>query len=153
MSLIKKNIQVIIVLTLVLLIIIYMFANVSLSKSRWKNESLEKRYTIATIYDYENPVKNAGAFKYKFNFNQKLFSSSFLLANRISFKNKEHTNHYKIEPKLMRLSTKELQIYVGKRYYVKFIVNYPKNSELLLDKPVSDSILKAPDEGWLQLPE
>ncbi|MEK7224582.1 MAG: hypothetical protein AAB221_02750 [Bacteroidota bacterium] len=40
----------------------------------------------------------------------------------------------------------------GGRYYVEFSFKNPKNSELLLDYPVQDSILTAPPNGWDYIP-
>jgi hypothetical protein len=40
----------------------------------------------------------------------------------------------------------------GGRYYVKFASNNPKNSEILFNYPVPDSIENAPDSGWANMP-
>lgn len=42
---------------------------------------------------------------------------------------------------------------LGNRYYVKFETNNPKNSQILLNKPVPDSIKEAPSQGWDKIPE
>lgn len=42
---------------------------------------------------------------------------------------------------------------VGKRFFVKYYPKNPKNSEILLEKPVPDSIKEAPPNGWDKIPE
>ncbi|MBN2757119.1 MAG: hypothetical protein JXR51_08085 [Bacteroidales bacterium] len=42
---------------------------------------------------------------------------------------------------------------IGKRFYVKFESGNPDNCEILLDKPVPDSIKEAPPEGWAKIPK
>ncbi|HNW69557.1 MAG TPA: hypothetical protein PKI01_04080 [Bacteroidales bacterium] len=42
---------------------------------------------------------------------------------------------------------------VGNRFYVKFYPPNPKNSEILLDRLVPDSIKEAPPQGWDKIPE
>jgi hypothetical protein len=42
---------------------------------------------------------------------------------------------------------------IGKRFYIKYYPSNPKNSEILLDLPVCDSIKEAPLNGWDKLPE
>lgn len=42
---------------------------------------------------------------------------------------------------------------IGKRFYVMFYPSNPKNSKVLLNKPVPDSIKEAPPEGWDKIPE
>lgn len=152
MDLKNKNIQVAIIIIPVLLIVIYMIINVELSKSKWNNENLKKKYTIATICEFKAPVKSTSFFKFRFIYNEKSYINRFGLAYRINFKNEKHTNHNKIIPEIIKLSIPELEDYVGKRFYVKFIVNYPQYSELLLDKPVPDSIKEIPMEGWDVIP-
>lgn len=39
-----------------------------------------------------------------------------------------------------------------KRFYIMFNPDNPKNSKLLLDFPVPDSITEAPPEGWDKIP-
>ena len=41
---------------------------------------------------------------------------------------------------------------IGSRFFVKFESGNPDNCEILLDKPVPDSIKEAPPEGWDKIP-
>ena len=41
---------------------------------------------------------------------------------------------------------------IGDRYFIRFEKGNPKNSEILLDKPVPDSITNLPKEGWIEIP-
>lgn len=48
-------------------------------------------------------------------------------------------------------STKR-HIKVGQRYFVRFEPDNISNTELLINKPVPDSIQVAPPDGWAKLP-
>ena len=39
-----------------------------------------------------------------------------------------------------------------RRFYVRVAVGDPGNSELLLDHPIPDSIVRSPDSGWVRMP-
>ncbi|MBL6445139.1 hypothetical protein JMN32_02390 [Fulvivirga sp. 29W222] len=41
----------------------------------------------------------------------------------------------------------------GGRYYLKYHPDNPELREVLWNKPVSDTVGKAPKEGWKELPE
>ena len=47
---------------------------------------------------------------------------------------------------------KKPKLALHKRFYVMFNPDNPKNSKLLLDFPVPDSIREAPPEGWDKIP-
>src|SRR5699024_7830347 len=113
------------VLIVIFLIAIgYMFYSVKLKEDRWSDSTLEKRYTIGKVIRFNYYGKGgASTFRYNFNYYIKDFEGEFIIANIIGFDNKEHVNHGKITSNLLRLSNKELNAYVGKRFYVKFIVD------------------------------
>lgn len=115
----------------------YMFVVNEKRKNKWTDSKLDKRYTQGVITEYKHRGRG-GPSSFEYNF---------------KFGNKNYTNEYLILSKIQQLPIEELKTYVGKSFYVKFIVDYPKYSELLLDKPVSDSMPKAPIDGWFQLPE
>jgi|SRR5699024_10313940 len=133
----KLDLGIIVFILPVLIVIIYGIFKVVSRNKKWDDNNLEKRYSTANIVDYKNHGKTGPpTFEYKFQFNNENYNSVYLIVS------KERS-----------MPSKELKKYIGKRFYVKFIVDYPQYSELLLDKPVPDSIVEAPDEGWFQLPE
>jgi len=42
----------------------------------------------------------------------------------------------------------DYDLYIGKRYFVKFSSKYHGNAKILVNMPVPDSIKKAPQMGW-----
>jgi len=147
MNLNTKSFQVTIILIPVLLIAVYII-NGRISQDKWSNEKLVKNYTVATIYEYRNPLKSTAFFKYNYKYDGEMYRNQLGLGKRIGSKNEKHTNNNEIISDFIKLSPEELETFVGKRFYVKFIADYPKNSELLLDKPVADSVINIPKEGW-----
>lgn len=133
----KIDWRVLIIITCFIGLIAYMFITDKNRKNKWADPTLDKRYTQGVIIEYKHRGRGGPS----------SFVYNFKLGNR------NYTNEYLILSKMQQLPKEELKTYIGARYCVKFIVDCPKYSELLLDKPVSDSILTAPEEGWLQLPE
>jgi len=96
----------------------------------------DEKYTIGIITDYITGSKTPNSFEYIFPYNGEKIKSREPILSSINL-----------------LSIEDKQNFIGRRYYVRFLKEKPKYSELFLDKPVPDSIVKAPDEGWSQLPE
>lgn len=43
--------------------------------------------------------------------------------------------------------------FLNKQFYVEFSPKNPKNNQILLDRPITDTLLVQPPEGWEFLPE
>ena len=89
-------------------------------------------YTIGQLYKIGGGGRSSPSLYYKYNINNKLFN---VIHSQVT-KNKIFSSKAEI----------------GKRYYVKFEKDNPKNSEMLTDYPVPDSIKEAPVNGWDTLP-
>jgi len=92
--------------------------------------SLKKEYrvTIGNIYDYEPLTRSGYDLYFNYSVYGKQYESDYIVYNN---------------PKN----------YVNRRFFVVFSPSNPKNSKILLDRPVSDELKQAPLEGWENLPE
>ncbi len=86
------------------------------------------RYCIGRVYGY-NALSNQGTSLY-FRFN----------VNGINYDSDQITYGKVLEC-------------INKRFFVEFSPINPKNNKLLLDKPVKDTRIVQPPEGWKFLPE
>lgn len=85
------------------------------------------RYTIGKIGEY-NKVRFKYEYDYTFYINGKLYEG--------------RSRGTKVTPSEMK----------GRKFFVKYYALDPSISDIILDKPASDSII-IPDEGWLELPK
>lgn len=84
------------------------------------------KYTIGTVYNFE---AEKGGYKVNYYYwvnTEKIHATSIV-----------NEKHFEI---------------IGKHFYVLFYPPNPKNSQILLDKPVQDTIIKAPANGWEKIP-
>jgi len=87
--------------------------------------SLNHKYTIGTVYNFE-AEKGGFRVEYKYMVSAKTFHATSIV-------NDKH------------------EAIIGKRFYVSFYPPNPRNSEILIDKPVQDSLKEAPSNGWEKL--
>jgi hypothetical protein len=99
-----------------------------IGKNVFEKKSLEKesRYTIGEITNFE-PKSRAG---YRIDFKYEVQGKEYKAFGGIYENNKE---------------------IVGKKFFIKYSPNNPKNCQILLDKPVPDNIKNAPTEGWTEI--
>lgn len=91
---------------------------------------LEKghRITIGTVYDFVIGSRSGYILDYNFSVNGKDYK-----CDDVVYSNPESL--------------------VNKRFFVVFSPSNPKNSKILLDKPVSNELKQAPLEGWTEIPK
>ena len=98
---------------------------------------IERRYTIATVTEYLPDFKTPPRFRYEFTVNHKKYATTHSIISKIR----------------LRLP-KDMGKYMGKKFYLLFVVDDDiKYGDLLLYKPVKDSVLVPPPEAWKELPE
>jgi hypothetical protein len=109
---------------------LFLFIGVVVLKYYIDKEKLgtDHRFTIGVVYSYRSLSTHGYTLYYKFESQGKTYESDNIVYSKpISFLNK--------------------------RFYVKFSPKDPKNCELLIDKPVQDTLLIRPQEGWESIPE
>lgn len=84
------------------------------------------RYTIGIIYDFEGQ-RGGPVVKYTYM----VYNTKYEKSNTVI--------------KLIKNS-------INKRYFVMYDPDNPNNSKICLDKPVQDTTIKAPADGWEKLP-
>ena len=99
---------------------------------RIENEPL--KYAIGEIKDYKVVGSVSPSFKYDFFLNGKKFEGDFWIVD-----------------KLGRESHDSLRKYIGKKYFVKYIIDDPQINKLMLDHPIWDG-LEQPPNGWYDIP-
>lgn len=92
-----------------------------------KERNLKSKYTIGIVIKISPLSKSGYNLKHIYKINHILYKSSRIID--------------------------EKENYLNKRFYVKFESDNPNNCEILLDKPVHDSIKEAPPEGWDKIPK
>jgi hypothetical protein len=110
----------------IVIIFIIIYTVIKYNYDREKRIS-NPRYTIGTVINLNGGSKagNSIDFIYK-------------------VKNKGYSGRWSIQGYHTKL--------IGKRFYIKFESGNPDNCEILLDKPVPDSIKTASPEGWEKIP-
>jgi hypothetical protein len=89
-----------------------------------------ERYTIGITTAGHNNIKGSLVIDYRFRFLNSEYSNS------------NATKSWLIDKPIVQ----------GGRYYVQFAYNNPTNAEILFKYPVPDSIINAPDRGWVYMP-
>ena len=106
------------------------FAAVIILYALWRSYQINHdiRYTIATTIRRISTPRNNSEIEYKFSVSGKQFTS-------------------------IGADIKKYDIqYPNKRYYIKFPYKSPGTNEIQWDRPVPDSIIVAPADGWKELP-
>jgi len=124
MKFIKNNLRIIIVIIFCLLCIFMIIKNNKDDKKLEKNH----RFTIATIIDIRG-VDGGPLADFTYYVNDKLYKSYLIIGDQAG------------------------KVKVNQRIYLKYCTEEPNITETLLSPPVSDSIKKAPVNGWDTLPD
>lgn len=87
----------------------------------------DHRYCIGYIYRWEAMSNQGASLYYEFYFDGKKYDS-------------DQTTYDKVRN------------FMNKRFFVEFSPKNPKNNRILLDKPIIDTLLIQPLEGWASIP-
>jgi len=120
----------------VYLILIFITYDWTTRKYLFSNNDIKKNIAIAEIIKVEPGARTAPTFEYFLIVNQKRYNGSNWVTDKIR------------ELGISRIKKR----YIGKKFLVRFVVENPNYSELLINKPVNDSTLIAPEYGWPELP-
>jgi len=94
-------------------------------------------YKITEIEDLKYHTRTGPTFSFVFTYNDEVYDERFSLTGN----------------PLRQLSGKELQKYIGKKFLVKFNKEHPIINELLIDKIITDSLIKCcKNKSWSKLP-
>ncbi len=118
------------VLILLALVVFIIYNNTKISE-RINERKKDARYTIGiTGNKYYNPKSSKPIIEFSYCSNGVIFTGTESIG----------------------ANCEKNVIAKGGRYFVEFSSKNPNNCELLLNSPVPDSILIAPDDGWNRLP-
>ena len=110
--------------------LLFLFIAFVIAKYYFDKNSLKKEYrvTIGNVYDYETLTRSGYDLYFNYSVNSKQYESDYIIYNN---------------PKN----------FINRRFFVAFSPSNPKNSKILLEKPVPTRLKQAPLEGWEKIPE
>ncbi|NQX81342.1 MAG: hypothetical protein HRT66_05030 [Flavobacteriaceae bacterium] len=115
---------------------VYVYIHNSKNNEMWSSKN-EKRISIATISDLVLRGKTVDDFKHTYTINNNVYKGYHALLGR----------------ELQSLSYERRLRFIGKRYFVVYVVKDPSYGKILMNKPVLDSMLVAPANGWAKIPK
>lgn len=135
MLLMKKNWPYFLVILFLNSIIFYGILKERNYSNYFRDDRIEKRYTIGEINHFQGGAKTSPFFEYSYNVGSKSYSEKFY-----------------INGELRKKKSSELKNYLKKRFYVHYVLEDPSYSKLLIEKPINDSVIEIPKSGWKDLP-
>lgn len=112
-------------ISLLFLLIVLVMVKYYIDKNSLKKEY---RVTIGNVYDYETLTRSGYDLYFNYSVNGEEYVSDYIVYNN---------------PKN----------FVNRRFFVAFSPSNPKNSKILLEKPVPIELKQSPLAGWERIPE